>query len=88
MKVHNRRLLARLSLALLLVFAVLLTACSTPGAGSATPGLQETTVNTPDVTSGATATVNPPVDQPTTGDYPAMPATPVITVTIETYPTP
>ena len=88
MKGHNHKSLARLSLASLLILALLLTACSTPGFGSATPGPQETTVNTPAVATEATATVNPPVDQATTGDYPDLPATPVITVTIEAYPTP
>ena len=87
-RAHNRRILARLSLAMVLVLALLLTACSTPVAGSATPGPQETTVNTPGVTTAATATVKPPVGQTPTEEYPAMPATPVITVTIEAYPTP
>ena len=88
MKEHNRGFTARLSLVVVMILALLLTACSTPVAGSATPASQETTVNTPRVASVATATVKPPVGQIPTGDYPVMPATPVITVTIEAYPTP
>jgi hypothetical protein len=90
MKRYNHRAAIRFGLAAVLILAVLLTACSTPNAGSATPAPQATTVNTPDTVSGATATVQPPEDQTPPGDYPypGRPATPVITVTIEAYPTP
>jgi hypothetical protein len=100
MKINTNKAITRLCLAVLLVLAFTMTSCSKPIAGNATPAPKETTVNIPDVSTGdsattapavdssATATVQPPSDQPTTGDYPDMPATPVITVTIEAYPTP
>ncbi|MHB1355499.1 MAG: hypothetical protein ACYCZF_05945 [Anaerolineae bacterium] len=100
MKVHYGSVSIRLSLAVVLVLVLLVTACTKPVTGTATPAPQETTVNIPDVNAGGTATVEspvdsvatatakPPVGQTPTEEYPAMPATPVITVTIEAYPTP
>jgi uncharacterized lipoprotein YajG len=90
MKVHYRNVSIRPSLVVVLLLTLLLMACSAPNTGSITPAPQATSVSTPDTATGATATVEPPAEQSQEGNYPypGMAATPMITVTIEAYPTP